>query len=237
VIGGASFRVPAFSVGGERSRFLRWRAQDPAQPNAQPEPQRVRLVSTGQVETTAYLDHGVVFAGEVTRMAGGTISAELDTRGSYLGSRIAAKMAASKTFAKLNQWAYHTSQPQSSSLGFGVTLGTENGGSAQVGWTLGGTAAKISMTESMRCIEWDCVQVTPTAVESRPGEREWFFEQVAFVWAGAELVRGQEVKVESKVIFKDFHFERQNCPCLDGVTGGGLGQHSGSAGGGGGGTG
>jgi hypothetical protein len=232
LLGGATFRVPSISAGAERSGFLRWRAQNPAAPNAPVEPQRVRLVSTGKVETSAHLDHGLVFAGEVTRMAGGTVGAELDTRGSGLGTRISARMAASKTFAKLSEWAFHSSQPQASSLGFGLTLGVENGGSAEVGWQMGGTQAGISMSEFMRCIEWDCVQVTPTAVQSRPGEREWFFEQIAFVWVGAELVRGQEVKVQSKVVFEDFQFERQQCPCLDGVTGGGLGQHSGSGGGG-----
>jgi hypothetical protein len=216
------------STYAERSGFLRWRTDTPG---TTPLPQRVRIVSRGKVEGEIRLDYGLVVVGETSRLASGGLHAKIDTRGSWIGQRIADRIAQSPTSAKVDPYGVHASLPQQTGLGLGITVGTENGGSAQVQWTAGGTVATITLREHMDCVEWDCIVVEPSSLPGYEDQREWFFEQHAFVFAGAKLLNGYEAAVRAKVTMGDFHFERQECPCLDPVTGGGLQQFGGSSGG------
>lgn len=231
-----SLKADAFSATGEvdlstyaeRNGFLRWRTENPG---TAPLPQRVRIVSRGTVAGNIMLDFGLVLAGETSRIASGGLHAWIDTRGSWIGSRIANKIAQSRTSAEVSPYGVHASSPQQTGLGVGITVGTENGGSAQVQWTAGGTIATITLDERMECVEWDCIVVEPSNLPGHEGQMEWFFEQHAFVFAGAKLLRGYEAAVKARVTMGDFYFERQECPCLDPVTGGGP-QQMGASGGG-----
>jgi hypothetical protein len=188
--------------GAERTGFLRWTG-----PMTGIRTTRLRLTSTARVTGFIELDYGVVIAGEMTRIASGGMSARIKTSGDYIGPRTSAAMAASLTLASVSPSASHASQPQQSGLGFGVTVGADNGGNVEVAWELGGSRVWIRPVESMRCVEWECV--TPP---ENVAFVEWYFDQVAHVMVDAGLSYGKKSIVRAQVSFGDFKFERQSCP-------------------------
>lgn|GEM_PF-1614144 len=178
-------------------------------------PTRVRIVSTAYLKGSIELDYGIVLAGETTRLAMGGLRAEVKTTGDSFAKKIDDAIAKSPSLIVVNPNAVHASAPQSTSLGVGLQIGTENGGQASVGWTGGGTVAIMKLNLPLKCIAYDCIAPGPTM-------RNWYFAQEAGVLIDAGLTYGHHSTVDATVEFRDFHFETMGCDScsMPGVGGG-----------------
>ncbi len=220
---GSAGPLDAVSGRAERIGQLYWLRDDDAG-SMTTLPTRLRMTSTGKVSGSIMLSYGFVFGGETWRSASGGLKAEMTTSGDAIGPRIAAMMANSRTLAQVNPNATHSSPPQSSGVGMGLTIGADNGGSASVAFQVGGNSAEIELNESLRCIAWDCVAPDPSVAF-----QWWYFTQEAEVLVDAALYMGQHSKVRAKAEFEEFKFEAMQCPSCVPLGGSpGLEQTSGS---------
>lgn len=168
------------------------------------QPTRLRIVSRAKLHGRIDLDYGLVLAGETSRLAIGGFQVSVRTVGDSIHPKIDAGVAQSWALAKVNPNAVHASSAQQSSLGLGVTIGADNGGSGEVSWTAGGSQAWIELNESMKCVEFACV--TPA------GASEWYFAQEADMLIDAALIYGRHARVDVACEFQDFRFETMGCP-------------------------
>lgn len=164
--------------------------------------QRLKLRSVGTVALSIQLHREGSVAGWTDASASGAGTASIKTVGEGFGVReeysIGEALAdATENHAKAWQpgvsWATQTVSTQ---LGAGFSFGTENGGSANVGWSAGGHLVTQEISELMVCTGWDCVG----------GDAAWnkLFAQEAAVSAKAGLIDGRYARVHAKSTFKDF---------------------------------
>lgn len=208
---GTTDDAPTVTGSAERPGLLYWFPSiSPTGGALLGQPTRLRIVSRAMLKGRIDLDYGIVLAGETSRLAIGGFQVSVRTVGDPIHQKIDEAVAQSPALAKVNPNAVHASSAQQSSLGLGVTIGADNGGSGEVSWTAGGSQAWIELNESMKCVEFACV--TPA------GASEWYFAQEADMLIDAALIYGRHAKVDVTCEFQDFHFETMGCPSCTGLS-------------------